>query len=638
MAFEATLPQASVLRPGRKGPLTSARQRRTAAIYAGACALGLLPVLAGASPGWQAAGLGLWLPGGGFLAVGGFALLLFPLTLLLFGASLIAWFWAGAVVAPLLVWGGAAALAASLASGPVWPGAPLAVPLLTLGALVFFRRRGARRRAAQRETFARRVAFLPASLAEVESRTALRPAAPSRELAGDDLEAVRYALDRALQPADHWNGFDVIDQFQPAALRYQINHLGFALGLYQCHYAPSFAGYLGQAQRNLIERYLQRKVWGYWVYESCWGHLNFLDFDPVARDNIMLTGWFGMQVGQYMLASDDRRYAEPGSLTFRLNERTAYVHDFHSIVGSVAKGFAENEFCLFPCEPNWIYPICNHYGMTALASHDALFGTKWVEEHLPRWLDKLDSEFTDESGSIIGLRSKHTGLEAPFPASEAGFAWFANCFAPERAKRLWAVGRHELRAALDERAQGGPRLRLPGTGLDPGNYRRGHIFDFATILLAAHEFGDDEIADAALRALDADGGLASDGDVRRYGRGSNLANALAVQGHIARTGDFRASMVEGPPPSVGAGPRLADARYPDVLVAKAFSGGEDLDLVLYPGSAPGRYALGVERLRPNGRYAVEGAETSELEADVEGRARLEVGLEGRTPLRIAPRP
>jgi hypothetical protein len=637
MAFEATLPQAGVLQPGRKGPITTARQRRAAVVYAAACALGLVPVLSNASPGWQAAGLGLWLPGAGFLAVGGFAVLLFPLTLLLFGASLIAWFWAGAVVAPVLVWGGAAALAAPLASGPIWSGAPLAVPLLALGAFVSFRRRGTRRRATQHETFARRVAFLPASLAEVEKRSAQRPAAHARELGREDLEAVRYVLDRALQPSDRWDGFDIIDQFQPAALRYQLNHLGFALGLYQCHYAPSFGGYLGQAQQNLIERYLQRRVWGYWVYESCWGHLNFRNFDPVARDNIMLTGWFGMQVGQYMLASGDRRYAEPGSLSFRLNARTTYTHDFHSIAGSVAKGFADSEFCLFPCEPNWIYPICNHYGMTALASHDALFGTKWVEEHLPRWLEKLDSEFTDASGSIIGLRSKHTGLAAPFPASEAGFAWFANCFAPERARRLWAVGRHELRAILDEAADGGPRLRLPGAGLDPGNYRRGHVMDYATILLAAHEFGDDEIAAAALRGLDADGGVASDGGVRRYGRGSNLANALAVQGRLARTGDFRASLAEGPPPSVAAGPRLADARYPDVLVAKALSGGEGLDLVLYPGAAPGRQALGIERLRPNGRYAVEGAELSEITADAAGHVRLELNLEGRTALRIAPR-
>ena len=68
------------------------------------------------------------------------------------------------------------------------------------------------------------------------------------------------------------------------------------------------------------------------------------------------------------------------------------------------------EFCLFPCEPNWIYPICNHYGMTALAVHDRLYGTAYLQRFLPAWLDKLDTEFIDASGSIIGLRSQLTGL------------------------------------------------------------------------------------------------------------------------------------------------------------------------------------------------------------------------------------
>ena len=78
-----------------KGPVTAARQRRTALIYTAMCLVGFTPVLAGAPAGWQAAGLGLWLPGAGFLAVGGVAALLFPLTIALFGLPLIAWFWAG---------------------------------------------------------------------------------------------------------------------------------------------------------------------------------------------------------------------------------------------------------------------------------------------------------------------------------------------------------------------------------------------------------------------------------------------------------------------------------------------------------------------------------------------------------------
>jgi len=635
-AESALLEAPAVRRLGRKGPVTAARQRRSALVYSGLCLLGFLPVLAGASAGWQAAGLGLWMPGAGFVAVGGWAALLFPLTLALFAVALVAWFWAGVIVAPVLVWAGSAALAGALAEEAIWAGAPLVVPLCTAATFAFFGLRADRKRRADRVRYEARAATLPASYARVCALAATSPAPGSRELPADDVAALRYALDRALQPIDRWDGFDDIDQFQPAAFRYQINHLGFALGLAQCHYAPSFQGYLRDAQRNLIERYLQRRVWSYWIYESCWGHLNFRNFDPAARDNIMLTGWFGMQVGQYMIASGDRRYGEPGSLTFRLNARTAYAHDFHTIAGSLVQNFEASDFCLYPCEPNWIYPICNHYGMTALVAHDTLFGTGHVKENLPRWLEMLDTEFTDESGTIIGLRSQHTGLAVPFPTGEVGYAWFANCFVPERARRLWAIARTELQGALTKDADGGTRLTLPGRGIDFGNYRPGFTGAYGSILLAAREFGDDEIADAALRSLDADCGLATDGGVRRYARGSNLSNAFALQGRLARTNDFRRSFVEGPPAETASGPVLADAAYPAVLVAKAFSRGDDLDLVLYPGAGAGRHTIGVERLRPGRRYAVRGALASEVVADATGRATLEVALEGRTPIQLAP--
>jgi len=636
--IESALLQApAARRQGRKGPVTVARQRRTATIYAALCALGLLPLLVHASAAWQAAGLGLWMPGAGFVAVGGLVTLLFPLTLALFALSLVAWFWAGAVVVPVFVWAGSAALAAALAGPAIWIGAPLVVPLCAAATAVAFRRRAARRSVADRQKYETRAAFLPGSLVEVAERSAVRPAADERELSADDLAAVRYALDRGLQPRGRWDGFDVIEQFQPAALRYQLNHLGFALGLVRCHYTPSFSGHLAEAQRNLIERYLERKVWGYWVYESCWGHLNFRDFDPAGRDNIMLTGWFGMHVGQYLLASGDRRYAEPGSLTFRLNSRTAYAHDFHTLVESVVKNFESSAFCLFPCEPNWVYPICNHYGMTALAVHDRLFGTRYVAEHLPRWLEKLDSEFTDESGSIIGLRSSLTGLEAPFPTGEVGYAAFANCFAPERAQRLWAIAREELQPALTKDANGETRITLPAAPIDFGNYRRGFTGAYGSILIGAREFGDTEIAEAALRSLDQDCGLATDGGVRRYARGSNLSNAFALQGRLLRTGDFRASFAEGPPPATATGPLLAEAPYPDVLVAKARSHGDDLDLVLHPGGAGGRHAIRIERLRPGARYELEGGQRGSFSADARGQATLELELRGRTPLRIVPR-
>ncbi len=542
------------------------------------------------------------------------------------------------VVAPVAVWAGTALIAGAMAPGEVSPVAHLVTALCMGGVAFAFRRRSQNRFTRDIAKAAARRDFVPASIAEVRERTAAVPDETAREMSAEDLASLRYLLDRALQPVEKFDGFNIIDQFQPAALRYQINHMGFGLGIAQGAYLPNFHGYMREAQKKLIDKYLLRKVWGYWVYESIWGHLNFSNFDPAARDNIMLTGWFGMHVGQYMLNSGDRTYAEPGSLTFRLNEKTAYRHDLHTIIGSVVQNYERemDEFCLFPCEPNWIYPICNHYGMTSLAAHDRLFGTTYVNRFLPAWLEKLDTEFTDASGSIIGLRSQHLGFEVPFPVGEAGYANFANCFAPERAKRLWAIARKEIEPAIATDAEGKARITLPGKGLDAGNYSAGHTAAYSSILTAAREFGDAEIAAAAQRSLDLDCGLDETGGVRSYLGGSNLANANAVMGRLMRTGDFRRSFVEGPSEATLKGPVLANASYPDVLVARAYSRGHDLELVLHPGASGGTKKLGLAQLDAGRSYTVAGAMPSSITADRDGKATLEVVLDGRVAVTVTP--
>lgn len=625
-------------RTGNKGPVTMMRQRRALMVYGAIWLIGLSPLFLGWDASWQAAGLGLWLPGAGFLAVGGWAIALFPLTLFLFVAAIVAWFWAGIVLAPILVWGGAAVISGLLVGEEPTPYAYIFTALMMAAMTTFVLRKNTARRVQLERKALKRASFLPASLAEVNELASKVPDAASRELSVEQLQAARYLFDRALQPVDEWNGFNVIDQFQPAALRYQINHMGFALGILQGAYTPNFSGYLGTAQRNLIDKYLMRKVWGYWVYESCWGHLNFTNFDPADKDNIMLTGWFGMHVGQYMLNSGDERYKEPGSLTFKLNGHTSYSHNFQSIVGSVAKNYSshETEFGLYPCEPNWIYPICNHYGMSSLAVHDEVCGTNYVENYLPMWLEKQDTEFTDASGSIIGLRSQHLGIEVPFPVGEQGYASFANIFAPMRAKRLWAVARKELEQFIVVQEDGSEELVMPGKGLDPGNYRTGFCSIFGSILVSAKEFGDVRMAQAAQNSLNHQCGQSVVDGVQSYTTGSNISNATIVMGQLMQTGDFRRSFVEGPSPECLEGPQLSEAPYPAVLVAKAISDGKKLDLVLYPGAEGGTEIIELARLVPNASYAVVGAVPSEFVALNDGTISLKVALYGRTVLEISP--
>jgi hypothetical protein len=378
--------------------LTRARLRRTLLIYLAACVLGLLPALFGASPALQAGGLGLLFPGAGFAAAGGWSLLLMPLSLLLFALALVAWFGAGMGIAPPLVWLGSALLAAALAGDGVWAGAPYVVVAAAAGFQWWLH---ARSRKALRADLARRDernAYLPATTAEVRARAVAKPALAQRELSEDQLAALRYCLDRALQPVGQLQGFTRIDQFQTAALRYQLNVLGYILSTVQCQVTPNFHGYLSQAQRRVIEQYLQRPIWSYWRLENLWGKLN-PNPDPVGKDNIMLTGFFGINLGLYQSNTGDRRYEAAGSLPFRWNEKTVFGHDFHDIVRSIADNMRHNPFCLYPCEPNWIYTPCNFRGLTSLLLHDRLCGTRYYEELAPGFFEQLRREFTRPSGT-----------------------------------------------------------------------------------------------------------------------------------------------------------------------------------------------------------------------------------------------
>jgi hypothetical protein len=85
------------------------------------------------------------------------------------------------------------------------------------------------------------------------------------------------------------------------------------------------------------------------------------------------------------------------------------------------------------------------------------------------------------------------------------------------------------------------------------------------------------------------------------------------------------------------GPTLDECSYPEVLVARAVSDGQDLRVVLRPGAAPGRRQVKLADLLPDQRYDVRGAVTDELVAGRDGTALLEVDLDDRVELTITPR-
>lgn len=615
-------------------PVTRRRIRRDLAVYAVLWLAGLLPVLLEVPARWAATGLGLTLPGAG-LWYGGHPVLA-VIALLGVGFAVVLWWMLGPVLLPPLVWLVSAALGGALAHDSR-PGVAavclLVVPLATTATYAVHRIRHARH--------ARRGAQLNERLAQVEFTVTGSPGpdvrVPVAEHTPDDLAHLRFALDLALQPLDRFDGFDRLDQFREGALRYQLCALGWSLSMANFTRTPAFTGYLAQAQRNAIEKQLDRKVWGYWALENLWGNLS-LRRDPVDNpENIMMTGYHGLMIGMYAALNDDR-YSRPGSLTYRWSDHVAYPHDVGSLAARTHRNMANATYTLFPCEPNWIYTVCNTMGMNTLLSHDRDHGTRFFAELEPRLRAAYETEFLRPDGRVIGVRSNHLGLSWNFWSGEAvqlTTAYWLHAAFPEIAQRTWWLVRE---TALE---QGADSLRLPpgaANRLDPGNYRFGHdTYGQVITAMAARELGDEEIARTALRTLDTRKRIAESNGARRYTDASVFTNLYANLARFSRYSAMRDLLVHGAPAHWRTGPVLADTAYPEVLVARAVTDGTALDLVLRPGTGPVRATLRIERLEPRRGYRVNGATTPDIIATDRGDARLEIDLGDRHEIRIEPR-
>jgi hypothetical protein len=620
------------------GPATKRRMRRAVLVYAVFWLLGTLPAVLGAGAALTAFGLGVVLPGGGFFAAG--SVLLGVLALLVFVLSLVVWWFAGPVVLPPIVWlasAGLALLAVDPASDA--PVARVVVPLVppVLLALAFVVHRV--RYAAQRRERARINARLERTTFTITGPPRLETDLPVAESTPEDLAHLRYSLDMALQPIDSFEGFTIIDQYRESAIRYQLTALCNGVGMSQFTRTPAFTGYVAEAQRNAIEKILQRRVWGYWRSEQLWGNLS-TNRDPVDTDeNIMLTGWHGSMVGVYSVLNDDR-YSRPGALTYRWSDTEAYAHDFGALATQLHRSMLASDYTLIPCEPNWIYTICNTFGINTLLAHDQVHGTHYFADVAERLHASYEHEFLRPDGRIVGVRARHLGLSWNFWAGasvQLNTAFWLHAGFPDIAQRTWWL----LREHGLEMRDGRPVFpRAVSDRLDPGDYTLGRdTFGQVATTMAAREVGDEEYAAAAAATLAEREPVAEANGVRRYADASPLANFYAVLGRFGRHSGLRDLLGHGGlPASWTAGPRLAEAAYPDVLVARAVTDGSALDLVLRPGDGPTRTTLAVERLAPGRAYAVSGGTRESVTADAGGRALVEVDLGDRLEVRLHPTP
>jgi hypothetical protein len=310
------------------------------------------------SPKVRAAGLGLLFPGAGLIGVGTIpSLAAFIVSTAAIPLCLFAWFGAGGVLFPIFLWSSTTGLAAFLAKDSLFESAaPIWTALCIIGIAYITQITSKANHQASRKRQIRNEYLIDSVQQSQASAEVPKPG--SREVSERNLRFLQWELDVGLADKDDFSHHDIIDQFQTAAIRYQLYGTQNDLGFYQYAYAPNFHGYLSKAQRNCIEKSLVEKVVGFWKWESMWGKFNAHNWDPIVKDNIMVSGYVLQAVGIYQSNTGDERYMKPGSLEFQVSKNSKYKYDFKKIAEALERNFDEAAYCLFPCEPNWIYTMC----------------------------------------------------------------------------------------------------------------------------------------------------------------------------------------------------------------------------------------------------------------------------------------
>jgi hypothetical protein len=583
----------------------------------------------------QVFGLGLIVPGGSFFAYAdlasqtGMGYLVAALSILvLFIISLAIWFGTGNIIAPPVVWLGSAIWAASIRHAELKPHALITVYsiagfmlcAIVIRILIQFKRAQKQRQLDN--------AYLLSQQNQLEA--IFLPSRPEvMEMSLADLQRLRFALDRALQPVDEFNGFEWLDSFQTAAVRYQLNFLAYGLAMTQARFTPACAGYLHEAQVRLIEKQAQYKVWSYWQWENLWGNLQY-DANPLQRENIMYTGFVALQMGLFAASTGRVDFNRDSSFKLQHPSGKHYSSDYSDLIERLIKEYQASDFFLIACEPNWIYPLCNMIGASAIAAYDAQQQHSRWQQHQANFRNALETEFLDGFGHYVPCRSARTGLALPAMGGVMPLAmpcFFLNAIAPDLAIRQWLLMRRQL---FDKQSH----FRLEAFWrIDTGNYGFSRASAYTATALAAAELGDQEVYQHCMQVLEEEcPSVLKQGVIHRQ-RASVWAHGVELMARAVCKNSFQNLILQ---PRKLAEPYLEGFSYPDVLVASAHSHQDGLNAILYPGIQDGSYEIGLAGLNPLRHYCVGGAIDTAITADHQGKARFWLPLTGRTRLTVCP--
>lgn len=622
-------------RPRQYGPVTAGLILRSSLILGALYVVGALMALTADSPAAVAAGLSMVFPGGGFLWAG--APFLFITTLIAFALAFLLWWGLSAFFVIPLVWAlgvtGSFWLAADVTSPWTWSTPVLLAGTLALWATLLLR---------SRQQHARKVASIEAM--NTYLRTAPEPVASTASIAPSDLdrEVLGFMYELALQPADQFEGFDWGEQFHGGTcLRYQLAFLGESLAAYAVNALPNHQQVIEPAMAAMIERMTDQRVWKYWQVENFLAR-GSLDPDPIANDNVMLTGFYQSQISLYESATGSTRFDVPGSLKFVWKDGRVFSYDHKSLSEAIVDNLKRSNLGLYSCEPTWVFTICNTQAAQGLVGYDAVHGTTYWKQVETRFRKGLTEEMMTADGAFRHIRTNAFGFS--FNDGDGTGEYFTSGshnwedVAPDLARRgkVFALrGVAEKMAALENKIVDGVfDMKLPITR-ERATYIESALGDWTGIIGGARAVGNDKVADAATKAMWRDCATGKRFPDRPLQAGVQSI-ATAMWPHWARPLSLGAINSRGYVPPKG--PVLAHAPWPEVIVTRAVSThGTDLQLTIEPwrDTADKARRLQFTALRPNQSYRLVGDSVDlPLMADKDGHADVSLKITRRLDLHL----
>lgn len=606
------------------GPITTRLLSRTLMVYLGVYAIALLFLTLETSTAVEAFSLGMMLPGGGLIYSGHPILALF--ILLLFFAALTA----NKFAAPT-IWTATALMGALFADNNAGGSSELLIPIFCMAWILWIKVRSDKRYAKAKKAGEKLVQTL-----KTNDPLTLRsqPGALGEELSAADLAHAKFILDRALQPIEEFNGLKELEPYGTSALRYQLNYAQYALAMLNYSHTPAFSGYLKEGQRRLIEKMTDLRAWGYWRGENRWGNLDSSP-DPIYRDNIMFSGYLGQMLGTYATVTGDHQFNHPGALHFKWDQHQYFNYHQESIAEKILENFQRSPFCLYPCEPNWAYTMCNPFGINSLLLTDQLYGTDFKRLIEKPYRDALIQEFMTPDGRFVPIRSLLWGINIPgfqLEVNDALAIFLHHPSLPDLAETSWEMMRYRCFDPNRDR-----KFFIHKMGrTDIGLYRSSIAGPFSAMMLAAKEMGDMEVYQALLEEMEQrHKGTIVDGELV-HDRMSNLTSFMLAMAKFMRPASFHDIMNEGMPSPWVKGPMLIEAPYPDILVYQAVSDGHALQLGLQA-SQPGKHAIKLGQLKPEKEYRLVGNTGEQrLKSTNCGELIVQVPIEDRLSMVVVP--